>query len=338
MSSRGRLRTPSLKARFLTEDDLEVMYDDSDADLDKVSTDNEDERMAADDNKKVNGMEAETCTSFMLLNVMCVSFVRLSSLIPHFPLLSTGINTIATDVKNPPLICLDVGTNPYPHQPVAVSSSSETKAAKLESGLYKELSSGRLVKLCSGEGCTSVARKGGVCMKHGAVVPVAVHISSSSETKAAKLESGLYKELSSGRLVILCSGEGCTSVARKGGVCMKHGAVVTIKTCKHEGCTSIAQKGGVCVKHGAKLTPCSHEGCTSNAQKGGVCVKHGAKLTPCSHEGCNSKAQKGGVCVKHGAIVKTCCYEGCTKKAKKGGVCMRHARKNDHMACSVEAA
>jgi len=257
MSSRGRLRTPSLKARFLTEDDLEVMYDDSDADLDKVSTDNEDERMAADDNKKVNGMEAETCTSFMLLNVMCVSFVRLSSLIPHFPLLSTGINTIATDVKNPPLICLDVGTNPYPHQPVAVSSSSETKAAKLESGLYKELSSGRLVKLCSGEGCTSVARKGGVCMKHGAVVTI---------------------------------------------------------------------------------TTCSHEGCTSNAQKGGVCVKHGAKLTPCSHEGCTSNAQKGGVCVKHGAIVKTCCYEGCTKKAKKGGVCMRHARKNDHMACSVEAA
>ena len=75
MSSRGRLRTPSLKARFLTEDDLEVMYDDSDDDLDKggnsmsdkknieeVSTDYEDERMAADDNKKENGMEAETGT------------------------------------------------------------------------------------------------------------------------------------------------------------------------------------------------------------------------------------------------------------------------------------
>jgi hypothetical protein len=75
-------------------------------------------------------------------------------------------------------------------------------------------------KVCSSEGCTSLARKGGVCIKHGA-------------------KKG-------------CKHEGCTNHAQKGGVCRRHGA----KTgCKHEGCTNHAVKGGVCWRHGAYRNP-----------------------------------------------------------------------------------
>jgi hypothetical protein len=57
---------------------------------------------------------------------------------------------------------------------------------------------------------------------------------------------------------------------------MRHGAKV--KLCSSEGCTSHAQKGGVCVRHGAKVEykRCSSEGCTNYAQKRGLCKRHGA--------------------------------------------------------------
>ena len=55
---------------------------------------------------------------------------------------------------------------------------------------------------------------------------------------------------------------------------MRHGAKV--KLCSSEGCTSIAKEGGVCVRHGAKVKRCSSEGCTNHVVNGGVCKKHGA--------------------------------------------------------------
>ena len=124
-----------------------------------------------------------------------------------------------------------------------------------------------------------------------------------------------------------CSEEGCTNEAKKGGVCIRHGAKV--KLCSSEGCTNNAQKGGVCIKHGAQVKLCSSEGCTNNAKKGGVCIKHGAKSKLCSSEGCTNNAQKGGVCKRHGAKVtrKLCSSEGCSNIAQKGGVCKRHGAK-----------
>jgi len=53
-----------------------------------------------------------------------------------------------------------------------------------------------------------------------------------------------------------------------------HGA--KFKRCKVEGCTTYAKKGGVCIKHGAKTKRCSSEGCTNKALRGGVCRRHGA--------------------------------------------------------------
>eukprot|EP00984_Skeletonema_dohrnii_P014681 scaffold6206_cov76-Skeletonema_dohrnii-CCMP3373.AAC.1 len=58
----------------------------------------------------------------------------------------------------------------------------------------------------------------------------------------------------------LCSIEGCTNKACKGGLCMRHGAKV--KLCSTGGYTNHAKNGDICSRHGAE----------------GVCMKHGAKV------------------------------------------------------------
>jgi hypothetical protein len=99
----------------------------------------------------------------------------------------------------------------------------------------------------------------------------------------------------------LCSSMGCANQARKGGVCVTHGAIKKHKLCSHDGCTKQAVKGGVCITHGAtrEHKRCSFDGCTNQAVKGGVCVTHGAKRKRCSFDGCTSNAKKGGVCYRH---------------------------------------
>jgi hypothetical protein len=109
------------------------------------------------------------------------------------------------------------------------------------------------------------------------------------------------------------------------------------KICSYDdGCTNLAQKGGVCIKHGKhgakkEYKPCSSEGCTNQVKRGGVCIRHGAtrKKYKCSSEGCTNQAQKGGLCKRHGATVnvKQCRSEGCTNQAKKGGVNPRSLRR-----------
>ena len=74
----------------------------------------------------------------------------------------------------------------------------------------------------------------------------------------------LKRVFRNGRYRRLCSSNGCTSLAQKGGVCIRHGAVVkkTKYECSAEGCSNHAQKGGVCKRHGAvvKRTMCTSEG------------------------------------------------------------------------------
>jgi hypothetical protein len=82
---------------------------------------------------------------------------------------------------------------------------------------------------------------------------------------------------------------------------MKHGAKVKYKRCSAEGCTNIAKKGGVCIRHGAKKKLCCVGGCTNKAFKGGVCIKHGAKRKLCSVVGCTNIVVRGGLCRRHGA-------------------------------------
>ena len=75
------------------------------------------------------------------------------------------------------------------------------------------------------------------------------------------------------------------------------------KRCSADGCTNLAKKGGICMKHGAKVKRCSSEECTNLAVKGGVCIKHGATWTKkkCNIQGCNTYAKRRGVCKRHGA-------------------------------------
>ena len=114
--------------------------------------------------------------------------------------------------------------------------------------------------------------------------------------------------------------------------CHRHGVKYT---CNHEGCANKAKRGGVCRRHGAAVTLCSHDGCTNHAKEGGLCCRHGAKVARkakvvCSHNGCNNIVRKWGVCRRHGAkdTPKLCSHEGCTAQARNGLVCMRHGAKN----------
>jgi hypothetical protein len=66
-------------------------------------------------------------------------------------------------------------------------------------------------------------------------------------------------------------------------VCKKHGAKrYERKLCSNEGCTNIAQRGGVCWTHGAKVKCklCSSDGCANQAILRGVCWRHGANRNP----------------------------------------------------------
>ena len=64
-----------------------------------------------------------------------------------------------------------------------------------------------------------------------------------------------------------CSADGCTNIAQRGGVCIKHGATWTKKRCSREGCTNFAVKGGVCRRHGPKVK-------SNQSLRGGVCRRH----------------------------------------------------------------
>ena len=120
------------------------------------------------------------------------------------------------------------------------------KASTHEELPTKKAAVNKYKKICSTNGCTHVAVQAGVCMRHGA------------RRK-------------------LCSSEGCTNMV-VGGVCIRHVAKVTRKhkLCSREECTNQARKGGVCIRHGAQKKRCSREECTNYAKKGGVCMRHGA--------------------------------------------------------------
>lgn len=79
-----------------------------------------------------------------------------------------------------------------------------------------------------------------------------VAVSSGTDEVDDSMAPVLREEFRNGRR--LCSSNGCFSLARRGGVCTKHGAkVASRKICSHEGCNKYAQKGGVCIRHGAKV-------------------------------------------------------------------------------------
>ena len=96
-----------------------------------------------------------------------------------------------------------------------------------------------------------------------------------------------------------------------------------MKICEHEGCTNKVRSGGVCIRHGAKVTLCKHEGCTNHVRSGGVCIRHGATVKICEHEGCTTQVRNKGVCYRH--RVKVCEVASCTNETiLKTRRCVHH--------------
>ena len=94
-----------------------------------------------------------------------------------------------------------------------------------------------------------------------------------------------------------CTHDGCNSNALlAGGVCKKHGNKKYVYTCKLTGCTSQAKRGGLCGRHirirekeaaqmnkksssiEEEIASCTHEGCMNNQMENGLCIMHGVKL------------------------------------------------------------
>jgi len=209
------------------------------------------------------------------------------------PLQLSVLDSKATSTANKKNTNKVIGSNK--RKAAVLSTDDEICREVVTDNLKRVYRNGRYHRLCSSNGCTSIARgKEGVCTKHGA---------------KQKLKT--------------CSHKGCNNQVVKEGVCVRHGASWTKRICGHIGCNKYVQKEGVCTKHGAKVQKhtCSHKGCTNNVVKSGVCIRHGAKVVSrktCSHEGCNSYARKDGVCIKHGAVIKAkkCSQKGCNNNAR----------------------
>jgi len=141
-----------------------------------------------------------------------------------------------------------------------------------DSGTCKTKHGGR--NYCSQDGCTNYSQKGGVCIRHARKKDYRTCSIEGCNRKAAgngrcRIEHGGYN---------LCNQDGCTNRVQKGGVCLRHGAVVRY-TCRHEGCTNqVKRSRGVCTLHEAKqraVLTCKREGCPNPVgRQGGVCILH----------------------------------------------------------------
>ena len=154
----------------------------------------------------------------------------------HIPLLLASICTGTTkpaDGQNPPLICLDVGTNPFPPLNHFISSDTEDSDEVVVVEQEKEVmpSSNR----------------------RSSQLPVSANqfkVRAQRSRKKRKAPPSEVEENSSGSVQKavrgLCSGEGCNRKALDSGTCWKHKGY---KYCSQDRCTSRALKGGVCIRH-----------------------------------------------------------------------------------------
>ena len=127
----------------------------------------------------------------------------------------------------------------------------------------------------------------------------AAEISAADDGACKEVAGNIKRVYRNGKYHRLCSSNGCSSLARRGGVCMRHGAK---RKTGSQGCNNFVLKR--VFRNGRYSRLCLFDGCTNIAQKEGVCVRHGAKRTTCSYEGCPNKVVNRGVCVKHGAVIK----------------------------------
>ncbi len=142
------------------------------------------------------------------------------------------------------------------------------------------------VKRCSIEECTNFAKKGGVCRRHGTKVPALPPLCGiiHDETTLADTTADASSSTASATAVGAAKAASAPAAKKRdsssiddGNKAKKRDWKKYRKLCSVDECTSYARSGGVCVKHGAKATQrklCTIEGCMTQARNGGLCQKH----------------------------------------------------------------
>jgi hypothetical protein len=143
---------------------------------------------------------------------------------------------------------------------------------------------GAKVKRCSIEECTKFAKKGGLCMKHGAKVPALPPLCGIIHDETTLTDNTADTSSSTASTAAASADKAASAPAVKkrkvesssiddGNKSKKRDRRKYKQICSADGCTTFARSGGVCVKHGAKKL-CSIEGCKTQARYGGLCQKH----------------------------------------------------------------
>ena len=146
---------------------------------------------------------------------------------------------------------------------------------------------GAKVKRCSIEECTHFAKKGGLCWRHGAKVPAIPPLCGIIDDETTLADNTADTSSSTAFATAAAAKAGSAPAAKKGkrdsssiddgNKAKKRDWTKYRKLCSVDECTTYARSGGVCVKHGAKATQrklCTVEGCMTQARNGGLCQKH----------------------------------------------------------------
>ena len=113
---------------------------------------------------------------------------------------------------------------------------------------------GAKVQICSREGCDKHAKKGGLCFRHSNADEREREIARGRANGGDPNQNGdcasILMQLRRG--IKICTHEGCDNIAAEDStLCVTHGVTpATIEVCSFGGCTKLARRNGVCEKHG----------------------------------------------------------------------------------------
>lgn len=113
---------------------------------------------------------------------------------------------------------------------------------------------GAKVKICSREGCDKHAKKGGLCFRHSNVDEREREIARGRANGGDSNQNGdtasILMQLRRG--IKICTHEGCDNIAAEDStLCVTHGVTpATREICSFGDCTKLARRNGVCEKHG----------------------------------------------------------------------------------------
>ncbi|KAH9099470.1 hypothetical protein Ae201684P_018485 [Aphanomyces euteiches] len=152
--------------------------------------------------------------------------------------------------------------------------------------IYRHHYAVHFVSGCRVPGCTRFAKEATLCLVHFrlqqrrfhdlAFTPVTEYstelptVQGTPRRRLGSLAEGLNGSSRNAR----CRFFGCSSYARNGGLCTRHGGG---RKCVMENCKTPSQTGGLCRIHGGG-SRCRTEGCTKFARIRGLCSVH-IKLT-----------------------------------------------------------